>query len=115
MAVSEAALEEEAKSLRQFIDDQVTGDESLISTPLLMHLVTLISGKELGEGKVRTLSDLYDRVVHRFFEPDFRRTLTGEVPRFFADGAPAARRAISSPPCAGSPWRSWPAARATRA
>jgi len=86
--VSEAALDEEATALRQFIEDHVTDDESLVSTPLLMHLVTLISGTELAQGKVRTLSNLYDRVVHRFFEQDFCRTLTGEVPRLFADGAP---------------------------
>ena len=84
-AVSDAALDQEAAALRQFIDDHVTGEESLVSTPLLMHLVTLIPGAELREGKVRTLSDLYDRVVHRFFVQDFLKTIPDETPQRFKD------------------------------
>jgi WD40 repeat protein len=43
--------------------------ESLISTPLLMHFVSLLTGKEL-RGKVKTLTDLYRLVVEGHIRRD---------------------------------------------
>jgi WD40 repeat protein len=43
--------------------------ESLISTPLLMHFVSLLTGEELRE-KVKTLTDLYRLVVDQHIERD---------------------------------------------
>jgi hypothetical protein len=45
-------------------------EESLISTPLLMHFVSLLGGRELAD--VETLADLYDGVVKRHLERELR-------------------------------------------
>ena len=51
------------------IDDD-SAPEALISTPLLMHFVSLLTGKELDE--VKTLTDLYRGVVRQHIERDVR-------------------------------------------
>ena len=81
----ERDIDAEVEKLREFVyryasipanatEEEPTDDESapeaLISTPLLMHFVSLLTGKELDE--VKTLTDLYRGVVRQHIERDVR-------------------------------------------
>jgi hypothetical protein len=69
----------EAEALGRLVRHHARDPKSLISTPLLMHFAT-----ELAEGleKIRTISDLYDRIVDEALQRDLRPP---------ADGSPAGR------------------------
>ncbi|MGE3822505.1 MAG: WD40 repeat domain-containing protein, partial [Isosphaeraceae bacterium] len=54
--------------------DDEAAPEALISTPLLMHFVSLLSGKELDG--VKTITDLYRSVVERHVERDVTKYST---------------------------------------
>ena len=78
---------EEAKLLGRFVSEHGSDKESLISTPLLMHFATIL---ETGLDKLRTVADLYDRVVDEALERD----LCGQTSKV------AGRRRYGTPPLA---------------
>jgi WD40 repeat protein len=67
----EDELHQELARLRELIARYTRDGQALISTPLLMHLVSILTGKELAQ--VQTLADLYAYVVRRTYDRDYRK------------------------------------------
>ncbi|MEQ8637465.1 MAG: hypothetical protein RIC33_21615 [Gimesia maris] len=61
----------ESQKLNDFTNRFTSNGETLVSLPLLMHFVSVLSGAELS--KVQTIADLYDYVVNRML--DYNRHL----------------------------------------
>jgi WD40 repeat protein len=77
---SDRDVDAECAKLKEFLDRHVRGGESLISTPLIMHLVSLLDAGQISA--VETLADLYRKVTDKLLEDqEERRTQDPELTR----------------------------------